>query len=533
MERVLNISRSESNYLWVRFQAPICEECGEIMYFKCHGNPRILNMEGKKEKIIQCYYECRTEECPNTENLVARHPEIVYKKLYSKGTFARVMYLKYVKKFSVNQILEELPYMSKSTCYEMIRAYRAASKVRADDRIAEKFPLGTKIYVSIDAMEPEKGQPALYTVRDVSEGELLGAKFLSDSSADTIYGLMAETERKYGIVYAGFVSDKQTGIIAMHDKYYPDVHHQYCIVHFLDNATKELRAADKTLQKELRSDVRNINTLKTIKKKVREGAPDLAEKERIVLAETKDALLAVVNQKKTDKFELAGKMIHENLSKALTCFHHFMSEPEHKQGSSKFQLLFKHLVEKLFAILEKHHEAYHLVIQVDQYLSPIFEAVSDPHPKHPKRAFKKVVKSWKTLVDDETIPENVRGLVATSLKFALSYERGLFLWLIGDLPKTNNGTEIFYHEQKGRYRQNSPNMKIGPTLSLTGPEEMFVPKNLTREEILLVLEKIGSPDYWDVRAEMEARSARRSFNRRCRKDIQGVLWEIFNKLKER
>lgn len=97
-------------------------------------------------------------------------------------------------------------------------------------------------------MEPEKGQPPLYTVEEASEGELLGARFLESSSADAIHALLLEIEQKYGIKYGGFVSDKQKGIVAMRDKYYPRVPHQYCVVHFLDNVTKELIEKDKAFQ---------------------------------------------------------------------------------------------------------------------------------------------------------------------------------------------------------------------------------------------------------------------------------------------
>ncbi len=224
----------------------------------------------------------------------------------------------------MKQILEELPYLKSGTCYEIINTYRAAARVRADERIAHKFPPGTKLLVSIDAMEPEKGQPALYTVREISEDELLGARFLEDPSAEAIHDLLKEIEEKYGITFVGFVSDKQKGIVAMRNKYYPRVPHQYCIVHFLDNVTKEMREIDNTLKKNLRSDVRNIGTFKTLKKKARNPASDLAEKELAVLSDTRKALLAVVKQKKQNKFELAGIAIFDNLTKATAWLGDFM-----------------------------------------------------------------------------------------------------------------------------------------------------------------------------------------------------------------
>ena len=164
------------------------------------------------------------------------------------------------------------------------------------------------------------------------------------------------------------------------------------------------------------------------------------------------------------------------------------------------------------------------------YLHPIFATVTKPHPKHPKRGFKNVIKSWEKILARKRISKKMRGLLNKSLNFARSYERGLFVWRKAKLPMTNNGTEIFYHEKKGNYRRNSPNMKIGTTLSLTAPEEMYIPKQLTEEEILKSLDWVGSKEYWQVRAEMEARSARRAFNRSCRKDIKGALAEIFKRL---
>lgn len=533
METVLQINKSPSNVFWVSYKGLRCEKCGGIMVYECHSRERTLIIDGKEERIINCYYKCFSSSCDNKKPVVAKHPEIIYKKQHSRSTFARVIYLKYIKQFSVKQILDDLSYLKEGTCYEIIKTYRAAARVRADERIAQKFPSGTKIRVSIDAMEPEKGQPPLYTVRETKEGELLAARFLEDSSGDAIYELLKEIEKKYGIEYAGFVSDKEKGIVAMHDKYYPDVPHQYCVVHFLNNVTKGLRELDKRLQKNLRSEVRTISTFKTVKKKVLTQAPDLAENERTVLSDTRAALLAVVNQKKKEKFDLVGIAIFANLSDAVDWLCEIKNQSIYLKASRKFQILLSHLVEKLQDILREYRNINKLIVLANHYIHPIFAAVTKPHPKHPKRDFNHVIRSWENVLTQKGISKKMRGLLSKALNFAHSYERGLFLWRKAKLPKTNNGTEIFYHEKKGNYRRNSPNMKIGTTLTLTAPEEMYIPKKLTEKEILLSLDLVGSEDYWRIREEMEARSARRAFNKHCRKDIKGVLAEIFKRLENK
>jgi hypothetical protein len=128
--------------------------------------------------------------------------------------------------------------------------------------------------------------------------------------------------------------------------------------------------------------------------------------------------------------------------------------------------------------------------------------------------------------------EPARALVEKALKFARSYARGLFKWRKAKLPWHNNGTEVLYHQKKGKYRRGSPNMAIGTTLELSAPEEMFVPLDLTEETIAATLDWVGTAEYWQVRGAMKGRSARRAFERRCRDNITSVLDVIFAKLNE-
>ena len=137
------------------------------------------------------------------------------------------------------------------------------------------------------------------------------------------------------------------------------------------------------------------------------------------------------------------------------------------------------------------------------------------------------------MAKEKKVLEKVRALVQKAQKFAQSYRRGLFVWRKAKLPWHNNGQEAFFHQKKGNYRRGSPNMAIGVTLELSAPEEMFVPLDLTEEEIAATLKEVGSPTYQQIRIEMKGRSARWVFERCCRADIVGTLGEIFASLKER
>jgi hypothetical protein len=530
MENHLNVKLNRSGTYWVSYQEPKCEHCGQKMKFCHHSRARTLIIDGKPQKIIQCYYQCVNEACTHREYIVAKHPEMIPNKQTSKSTFAKVINQKYHQKLGKAAIIALNPELTTTKYYEIINAYRAASRSTADERLSQKYPEGTKVRVSIDGIEVEKGQPGLYTVRTVEDGDLLGIAYLKDADAEGMYQLLHSIEVKYGVIYAGFVSDRQKSIVAAHDQYYSKVPHQYCIVHYFMNTTKAMLELDQSLQKDLRSEVRNMSVLKSIKVNLRSEDSPLAENERLVLAETKDAILAVVNQKKTNTFELVSLSIYVNLSKAMHWLEYFCTTHTISTHSQKFLMLLTHVYSKLKEIITEKYSRYQDVGLCNLFLHPIFDAVTNPDVHHPKRAFIALIKKWETAVKDTRLPKNVVGALEKALKFARSYEPGLFLWRKAKLPSHNNGTESFYHKSKGRYRYGSPNMKIGITMELSGLEELYIPHNLTDAEITTTLNAIGTPQYRAIRKEMAGRSEHRTFERGCRTHIIESFKGIFKRL---
>jgi hypothetical protein len=473
------------------------------------------------------------KKCGNHAVFVARHPEIIPFKKYSKSTFTRVSFLVHVKKWTVQQVLGDMPWLTMSACYEILNSFKAACRATADDRIAKAFPPGTKVRASIDGMETEKGQPALYMVREVSKGILLAAEFFANASAEALHELMAGIEEKYGLTFVGFLSDKGTNIDAMVGTYYPGVPHQLDTTHFLTNVSKPLEVEDLALQTGLRKDVRDLSVLKTIAADLQDpGTPGLAEKERKVLAETKQAVIAVANQKKKGLFDFPGLGIYRNLVQVHARLAKALEGRDCRAASRKFQVLLGHLTNKLQEICEKYAGASKELTLAREIVHPIFKAVTDSPSKHPRRPFDQVVKAWGRAIGDKSLPKKVRGMVEAALKVAQSYGSKLFAWRKAGVPWHNNDHESFHNKKKRTYRHRSGTKSIGPTLEISGPEEMYVPLDLTETEVLAIISEIGSDRYKRVRGEMWTRAERRRFNRACRKDPTKVLDDIFKQLKE-
>jgi hypothetical protein len=361
---------------------------------------------------------------------------------------------------------------------------------------------------------------------------LLAAQFFETASAELLHELLAGIETKYGLTFVGFLSDKGTNIDAMVDTYYPDVPHQLDTTHFLTNVSKALETEDLALQTGIRKEVRDLSVLKTIAAKQDPGTPDLAEKEREVLTDTKRTVIAVANQKKKGLFDFPGLAIYKNLVQIHSSLAKALKGRDCRAASRKFQVILTHLAEKLREICEKYAGAFKMLTQAREIIHPIFKAVTDSHPKHPRRAFEKVVKAWVAAIGNESLPEKARGMVEAALNVARSYGSKLFSWRKAGVPWHNNDHEAFHNKKKRKYRQRSGTKCIGPTLELTGPEEMYVPLDLTEVEIQAIIDEIGSEEYRGVRTEMQARAERRRFNRACRADPAKILKEIFKKLKD-
>lgn len=64
--------------------------------------------------------------------------------------------------------------------------------------------------------------------------------------------------KTYGVKLKAMVSDKQNSIVKMRDTFYPEVLHQYCHFHFLQNLWNHIKVKDGNLHKKLKKIVNNL-----------------------------------------------------------------------------------------------------------------------------------------------------------------------------------------------------------------------------------------------------------------------------------
>jgi hypothetical protein len=100
------------------------------------------------------------------------------------------------------------------------------------------------IMISMDGVQPEKGNETLYVVREVFSGTILVAKSVKSSSAEELKNLIQPViDLDFPII--GIVTDGQQSIRLAMESLLPKVPYQYCQYHYLKDIAKPIVDLDR------------------------------------------------------------------------------------------------------------------------------------------------------------------------------------------------------------------------------------------------------------------------------------------------
>ena len=119
--------------------------------------------------------------------------------------------------------------------------------------------------LSIDGVQPEKGNEVLYVLREVFSGTILGAISLKSSAAEELAAFIRPIT-EWGFAIIGVVSDGQPSIRKAMETVLPDVPYQYYQFHCLKDIAKP---AD--LDRQLKTDIKKkLRGIRDIEKKLQD-----------------------------------------------------------------------------------------------------------------------------------------------------------------------------------------------------------------------------------------------------------------------
>jgi hypothetical protein len=162
-----------------------------------------------------------------------------------------------------------------------VRGSRASSEVKDDQQWLAEVHKNAGIIVSVDGIQPEKGNETVYVVRDALTGRVLEALNVTSSETEVIKALLApvvalERERKVKVL--GTITDAEVCELKAVEELWPEVPHQVCQFHVLRDAGQEAYAADKKVKTAMRKHLQP--KIRVVRKQLKKQIPTASPKAR-------------------------------------------------------------------------------------------------------------------------------------------------------------------------------------------------------------------------------------------------------------
>jgi hypothetical protein len=151
---------------------------------------------------------------------------------------------------------------------------RASSEAKEDQEWLAQVKKNGGIIVSVDGIQPDKGNETIYVVRDALTGRVLAAEQVTSSETAVMKALLAPVVA-LGVRVLGTITDAQESELQAVEQLWPKVPHQVCQFHALREASRPGFNADRkiktAMRKQLQPKVREVR--KQLKEQIPEAPP--------------------------------------------------------------------------------------------------------------------------------------------------------------------------------------------------------------------------------------------------------------------
>jgi hypothetical protein len=190
---------------------------------------------------------------------------------------------------------------------------KATSEAKADHHWLTQVRANGGIIVSIDGIQPDRGNETIYLVRDALTGRVLVAENVQSSETEATRALLTPVT-KLGVKVLGTITDAQESELRAVEQLWPDVPHQVCQFHILREASRPAFEADRKVKTALRK--RLGEKVRVVRKQLKSDlvAAEGAEAEQLqVLDDYALGIQTALNRDGTLPFEYPGVQAGEDL----------------------------------------------------------------------------------------------------------------------------------------------------------------------------------------------------------------------------
>lgn len=227
----------------------------------------IVFLQGR-QLVISIGYWCRNPKCPVAKQerkftSRAARALTVRGSSFALEVIVQIGYWRFWKRWTVTQIHEmltqerHLPISEREVLY-LIGVFLVLLRCTYPLRLAERAAYFRRhpLFLSIDALKPEKGNTAFYVVRELKFGLVLQVTPLLSANHPALERRVLQPVKALGYRVRGVVSDDEQAIVLAVAHVFPDARHQTCQSHCLRDAATPIVEADQALKKALKQAIR-------------------------------------------------------------------------------------------------------------------------------------------------------------------------------------------------------------------------------------------------------------------------------------
>ena len=315
---------SKTNQIPVEYYRPeqqLCPKCQSILkrshiFWRKH----LIFPTGIKN-VVSWAYRCRQTECDGSEKLfssqIAERLHLRHRR-FSRELIIKIGYRRFWHYQTMYELYDwlsqdlQVVISDREVCH-LIADFLALLKAGQATRIRQKLAPLKQLIISIDGMQPEKGNQCVYIVRETQSNVTLLAESLEESTHDTLSQRLLKPLQtlgeELGLKWQGVISDNQISIRLAVAQTLKGVAHQVCQSHCLRDAGQLTFEADRSTKKALKAAFRP--PIMRLRKRI-QALPE-TDRFRIILLDYATALHSTLLEGGVAPFALGGIQVFDDL----------------------------------------------------------------------------------------------------------------------------------------------------------------------------------------------------------------------------
>ena len=298
-----------------------CPRCGRVLR-RCYavGRKYLVFLSGRY-LVVSLGYRCPNLKCAWRNRVYVSQ---VARRLTVRGSsfalevIVQIGYWRFWKRWTVAQIHEVLtqerrvPISEREVLYLVgvfLVLLRCTYHLRLEEHTAYFRRHG--LFLAVDALKPEKGNTALYVVRELKFGLVLQVAPVLAADHLTLEKRVLKPVTALGYRIRGVVSDEEKALQIAVAHVFPGVPHQTCQMHCLRDAAAPIADADRTFKKALKQAIRG--PFYAAQRELNRLDPD--DPRHVVLSSYADLIRSTLTEGSKPPFDLGGLRVFEDLAR--------------------------------------------------------------------------------------------------------------------------------------------------------------------------------------------------------------------------